>query len=54
MKACEFEPVLFEFWSHVLKEGANGIMARIAVWLTQKYEFSDYVTLVAKKKDGGM
>jgi 2-polyprenyl-3-methyl-5-hydroxy-6-metoxy-1,4-benzoquinol methylase len=52
MKACGFEPVLFEFWSHVLKDGANGMMARIAVWLTQKYEFSDYITLVAKKKMG--
>jgi 2-polyprenyl-3-methyl-5-hydroxy-6-metoxy-1,4-benzoquinol methylase len=53
MRACGFEPVLFEFWSHVLKDGANGMMARIAVWLTQKYEFSDYITLVAKKKARG-
>ena len=53
MKACGFEPVLFEFWSHLLKDGANGMMARIAVWLTQKYEFSDYITLVAKKRGGG-
>jgi len=53
MKACGFEPVLFEFWSHVLKDGANGMMRKIVVWLTQKYEFSDYITLVAKKKAGG-
>jgi SAM-dependent methyltransferase len=49
MRACGFEPVLFEFWSHLLKDGASGRMARIAVRLTQKFEFSDYITLVAKK-----
>ena len=49
MKACGFEPVLFEFWSHLLKDGANGMMARIAIRLTQKFEFSDYITLVAQK-----
>jgi SAM-dependent methyltransferase len=49
MRACGFEPVLYEFWSHLLKDGANGRMARIAVRLTQKFEFSDYITLVAKK-----
>jgi SAM-dependent methyltransferase len=48
-KACGFEPVLFEFWSHLRKDGANGIMARIVIWLTQKYEFSDYITMVARK-----
>ncbi len=52
MKACGFEPVLFQFWSHLLKDGANGILARTAIWLTQKYEFSDYITLVAKKRGG--
>jgi SAM-dependent methyltransferase len=49
MKACGFEPVLFQFWSHLLKDGANGMLARIAIRLTQKYEFSDYITLVAQK-----
>ena len=49
MRSCGFEPVLFEFWSHLLKDGANGMMARIAIWLTQRYEFSDYITLVGQK-----
>ena len=50
MEVCGFEPVLFEFWSHLLKDGANGILARVVIRLTQKYELSDYITLVAQKK----
>ncbi len=46
-----FEPVVFEFWSHLMKEGADGPFARLAIKLTQRFEFSDYVTLVARKKE---
>lgn len=49
MNRCGFEPVLFEFWSHLMKDGADGPLARIAINLTQRFEFSDYVTLVARK-----
>ncbi len=50
MRACGFEPVFFEFWSHYLKDGANGILARMVISLTHKYELSDYLTLVAQKR----
>ncbi len=50
MRVCGFEPVLFEFWSHLLKDGADGYLARTAISLTQRFELSDYVTLVARKK----
>jgi len=50
MKACGFEPILFEFWSHLHKEGAKGIISQKIISLTQKYELSDYITLVAQKK----
>ena len=50
MKACGFEPVRFEFWSHLLKDGANGLFARMAITLIQRFELSDYITLVAQKR----
>ncbi len=50
MKACGFEPVRFEFWSHLLKDGANGLLARMAISLIQRFELSDYITLVAQKR----
>lgn len=50
MQACSFDPVLFEFWSHLLKNGTKGFFADIMISLTQKLALSDYITLVAQKK----
>ena len=49
MKTCGFEPVLFEFWSHHLKAGADGLLAKAVISLTNKFGLSDYITLVARK-----
>ncbi len=51
MKTCGFEPVLFEFWSHLLKDGADGFFAKAVISLTNKFGLSDYITLVARKKE---
>jgi SAM-dependent methyltransferase len=51
MRACGFEPILFEFWSHLLKNGADGFFAEMMIALTQKLALSDYITLVAQKKE---
>jgi len=50
MSACGFEPILFEFWSHLLKNGTKGFFADTMIALTQKFALSDYITLVAQKK----
>lgn len=49
MHTCGFEPIRFEFWSHLLKDGAKGTFANVMISLTQKLELSDYITLVARK-----
>ncbi len=50
MRACGFEPIIFEFWSHLLKDGEKGFFADIMISLTQRLALSDYITLVAQKK----
>jgi len=50
MGVCGFETILFEFWSHLLKNGTKGFFADIMISLTHKFALSDYITLVARKK----
>ena len=47
--ACGFFPVLFEFWSHLLKDGADGFFAKRMISFINKFGLSDYITLVARK-----
>ena len=51
MRACGFEPVLFEYWSHLMKDGATGLFAKAAITLAKKFRLSDYITFVARKID---
>lgn len=50
MHECGFKPVLFEFRSHLYKQGSKGWVSKMAISLTQKFELSSYITLVAQKK----
>ena len=50
MDACGFEPLIFEFWSHLLKQGKQGVLAKIGISMAQKFAMSDYMVLVARKR----
>ena len=49
LKTCGFTPVLFESWSHKLKEGSLDLISRIIISLSKKYNLSDYITCLAQK-----
>lgn len=51
MHACGFEPIIFEFWSHLLKDGKEGSFARIGISIAQRFGLSDYIVLVARKSE---
>ncbi len=45
-----FQPVLFEAWSHLKKEGRRGLAARVAIDIVKRFCLSDYLVCVARKK----
>ncbi|MDZ4164565.1 MAG: class I SAM-dependent methyltransferase [Smithellaceae bacterium] len=49
MKKSGFEPLLFESWSHLLKDGKTGLLTRAAIFLTRRLCLSDYLVCVARK-----
>lgn len=44
-----FTPILFESWSHHLKDGTDGLLANIMIALSKKFYLSDYITCLARK-----
>jgi hypothetical protein len=50
MNACGFELIVFEFWSHLLKDGKEGVFPKMGISMAQKFGLSDYIVLVAQKK----
>jgi len=48
MKACKFNPVRFESWSHFLKDNNNSILSRMTAPL-KRFCLSDYIICAAKK-----
>jgi len=49
LEAGGFTPLVFESWSHMLKDGADGFVPKIVVWGSKKFCISDYITCVAVK-----
>jgi len=50
MNACGFEPIVFEFWSHLLKDGKEGVFPKMGISMSQRFGLSDYIVLVAQKR----
>jgi len=48
-RAAGLEPVLFESWSHLLKEGRSGLFSRTVIDVVKKFCISDYIVCVARK-----
>ncbi len=48
-RAASLEPVLFESWSHLLKEGRSGPFSRTVIDVVKKLCISDYIVCVARK-----
>ncbi len=44
-----FKPVLFESWSHLLKDGKTGSLSQIIINLARQQCLSDYIVCVAQK-----
>jgi len=44
-----FKPLLFESWSHLLKDGKTGSLSQIIINLTKQSCLSDYIVCVAQK-----
>jgi len=49
LMACGFSPYLFESWSHMLKDGAEGFLPRLMISISKRFYLSDYITCVARK-----
>lgn len=49
MQKAGYEPVLFESWSHLLKDGNKNIISSLAISLTRRFCLSDYLVCVARK-----
>lgn len=47
---CGFTPVMYESWSHKLKDGTSDILSKVIVHFSKKYNLSDYITCLARKK----
>ncbi len=50
LRAGGFSPLVFESWSHLLKEGAEGFFQKIVIWTAKAFCLSDYITCVARKE----
>ncbi len=44
-----FQPVRFEAWSHLKKEGRSGLVAKVAINIIRRFCLSDYIICVARK-----
>lgn len=49
MNQAGFEPLLFESWSHLLKDGNRDVISSLAISLTRRFCLSDYLVCVARK-----
>lgn len=49
MKQAGFEPLLFESWSHLLKDGKSGPVSRLVISLSKRLCLSSYLLCVAQK-----
>jgi 2-polyprenyl-3-methyl-5-hydroxy-6-metoxy-1,4-benzoquinol methylase len=50
LEAAGFTPVLFESWSHQMKDGQEGIFSRLAITLAKRYCLTDYLVAVAQRQ----
>ena len=48
-RAASLEPVLFESWSHLMKEGKGDPLSRALIGVIKKLCLSDYIVCVAHK-----
>jgi len=50
LRAGGFTPVLFESWSHMLKDGAESLLSRFIISVSRRFHLSDYITCLAQKQ----
>jgi len=49
MKTVDFQPLHFESWSHLYKDGHSGVCNNLMISTIKKYCLSDYIIIVAQK-----